>query len=64
MSTQVNIVDGTRLVMVIDFSHEPWRTFALAMLTKFNDELEDVGLTISNFDVLLDVVYQTKGDIQ
>ena len=59
-----NIMGGTELIIAIDFNHEPWRTLALVMLTEFNKNLEEAGFTFQNFDDLLDVIYQTKGDVQ
>jgi len=60
----VFIQDATELQIAIDFNHEPWKTLAIKVLHCLNEELEEMGFEIAGVDDMIDLIFQTKGDIQ
>lgn len=64
MPVGIRIVDATELQLAIDFSHEPWKTMALKIVTAFEAELAELGLAVENQAMILDIINETKGDLQ
>jgi hypothetical protein len=64
MPVGIRIIELEELQIAIDFTHEPWRSFALNMLRHFREELAELGLAVENQEVLTEIIYETKGDLQ
>lgn len=60
----VRVVGVTELQIIVNFDHEPWKTFASILLQEFNKNLGECGFSLENFEDLLDMIHQTPGDIQ
>lgn len=55
---------ASELQIAIDFTHDPWRTLAIKMLHFLNEELNEMDFGIAGVNEMIEIIHDTKGDLQ